>query len=157
MKRKLKNSIIIVIVLIILILNMEKIKCFYYILKSYSDNTKSIVEKEYNMEVTIMMENKKNHVYEGVEKRTLRKKYVIKVYGEGEFILYADEGVDISTAQIIAEEKGFPPTPIRFQIKDSFSGDMTLADNLFWYFVNNKGKVLYISFANGKIIYSDKE
>ncbi|MDF2542844.1 MAG: hypothetical protein K0S47_2562 [Herbinix sp.] len=155
-KRIIRNSIIILIVIIFIsIINHDGIQFFYYYLSSHSTTTKEIIERDYNMqEVTTVMQNKNNHLYEGIENDTLRKKYIIKLSGKGVYTLYADEGVDISKAQIIAEYKGFPSTPINFDINDSFSKDLNIKDYLYWYVTNNQGKTLYITF-NGAVTYSN--
>lgn len=154
MKRKRIIITIIIAVIFLGIINHETIQFFYYYLKSTPD-TKQTIEKEYNISVNIIMQNKNIHLYEGLDKETNRKKYIIKVNSQGVFTLYADEGVDIASAQNIAKDKGFPSVPLNFYIKDSFSNESELKDVLYWYITDSQGKIIYISFKDGSVTYKN--
>jgi hypothetical protein len=152
--RKIRKIIIIILVILVIgIINYEKIQFFYYIITRTS-NSKEMIEKKYDIQLTSMMNDKNNYLYEGIEKDTLRKKYIVKVSGKGTFTVFADEGVDISNAQAIAKKNGFPSPPIYFYIKDTFTEEKSLADYLFWYVINDEGRIMYISFKDGAVTYS---
>lgn len=152
MKRKRRFIIIALIIILICIINYEKILYFYYLIINSSNNSKNSIEKEYNIQVTNMLYNKNEHLYEGIDNNTLIKKYII-VSSKGVFTFFADDGVDISNAQNIAEKNGFPCPPIYFCIKDSFTEEKKLEDYLYWYVVNDKGKIMYISFKDGTVYF----
>ena len=154
MKKKRMIITIIATVIFLGIINHERIQFLYYFLSNTS-NTKQTIEKAYNISVNIVMQKKNIHLYEGLDKKTNKKKYIITVTGKGVFTLYAEEGVDIEGAQKIAEEKGFPTTPLDFYIKDSISNKSELKDTLYWYITNNQGKSIYISFKDGSVTYKN--
>lgn len=73
MKRKRKFIIIVIVIILICIVNYEKILFCYYLIVNSSNNSRNSIEKDYNIQVTNMLYNKNEHLYEGIDNNTLIK------------------------------------------------------------------------------------
>lgn len=78
MKKKRIIITIIATVIFLGIINHERIQFLYYFLSNTS-NTKQTIEKEYNISVNIVMQKKNIHLYEGLDKKRIKRNILLQL------------------------------------------------------------------------------